>query len=53
MKNRIFTQDETQDLLEDVINLVDDLGFDYERLSQSGKQTYDELCNKFKVIINK
>ena len=49
MKNRIFTQDEIQDLLEDVQNLIDDLGFDYDRLSQSGKQTYDELCNKLNI----
>jgi hypothetical protein len=49
MKNRIFTQDEIQDLLEDVINLIDDLSFDYDRLSQCGKQTYDELCNKLNI----
>ena len=49
MKNRIFTQDEIQDLLEDVQNLIDDLSFEYDRLSQSGKQTYDELCNKLKI----
>ena len=49
MKNRIFTQDEIQDLLEDVQNLIDDLSFDYDRLSQSGKQTYDELHNKLNI----
>ena len=49
MKNRIFTQDEIQDLLEDVQNLIGDLSFDYDRLSQSGKQTYNELCNKLNL----
>ena len=49
MKDRIFTQDEIQDLLEDIQNLIDDLGFDYQQLSPAGKQTYDELCNKLNI----
>ena len=49
MKNRIFTQDEIQDLLEDIQVLIGDLGFDYQQLSPTGKQTYDELCKKINL----
>lgn len=49
MKGRIFTQDEIQDLLEDVQHLVSDLGFDYARLSNSGREVYDELCDKLNI----
>lgn len=30
--------------LEKVKNLVDDLGWDYQRMSSSGQETYEELC---------
>jgi hypothetical protein len=43
----------TQELLEDVIKLIDDLGFDYARLSKTGKQTYLELSNKLKRLRNR
>jgi len=45
----IFTQDEIQDLLRDVQTLVTDLGWDYERMSRGGKDTYDELCEKLGI----
>jgi len=44
MENKIYTQDEIQDLIQDLRGLVSDLGFEYERLSRSGKNIYDELC---------
>ena len=40
----IYTQDEIQDLIGELRELVYDLGFEYERLSRSGKNIYDELC---------
>jgi hypothetical protein len=49
MKDKIYTQDEIQDLLQDIRGLVTDLGFDYERLSKSGKEIYDELCEKLGI----
>ena len=27
-----------------ILNLVDDLGWDYQRMSSSGQETYEELC---------
>lgn len=45
----IVTQDEIQKLLYDVQQLVTDLGWDYERMSRSGKDTYDELCEKLGI----
>lgn len=49
MKDKIYTQDEIQELLEDVRVLVSDLGFDYDRMSRSGKDIYDELCEKIGI----
>ena len=40
----LYTQDEIQDLIGELRGLVSDLGFEYERLSRSGKNIYDELC---------
>lgn len=37
-----MTQDE---LLAKLSELVEDLGFDYGRMSQSGQQTYTEICS--------
>ena len=31
-------------LMEEIQNLVEDLGWDYQRMSTSGKITYRELC---------
>lgn len=49
MKDRIFTQDEIQELLEDVQNLVSDLGWDYDRMSDSGREVWRELCTKLNI----
>lgn len=49
VKEKIYTQDEIQDLLKDIIPLVSDLGWDYERMSRGGKDIYDELCNKLSI----
>jgi hypothetical protein len=29
--------------------LVTDLGWDYDRMSQSGKEVYDKLCNELNI----
>mgnify|MGYP003632126790 CR=1 FL=1 len=31
-------------MITDIKELVEDLGWDYDRMSQSGKGTYDRLC---------
>lgn len=49
MENRLFTQNKIQDLLKDIRVLVSDLGWDYERMSRSGKDTYDEICEKLNI----
>jgi hypothetical protein len=36
-------------LLAEVKNLIYDLGWDYERMSQSGKGIYNELCDKLGI----
>ena len=48
-EDRIFTQDEIQDLLEELQTLVFHLGEEYERLSRSGKDSYDDLCMILKI----
>ena len=30
--------------LEKIRDLVDDLGWDYDRMSSSGQETYEQLC---------
>ncbi len=42
---KIYAQDEIKDLIDSIEELVGDLGLDYDRLSQSGKETYDKLVN--------
>jgi len=49
MENKIYTQDEIQDLLQDVRGLVTDLGWDYDRLTLGGKNIYDDLCNVLNI----
>lgn len=34
-----------QEKIDKLIKLVGDLGWDYDRLSNSGQQTYNELCD--------
>lgn len=33
------------DLLDYLAELIEDLGCDYDRMSQSGKDTYDKICS--------
>jgi hypothetical protein len=44
MQDKIYTQDEIQDLIEELQTLTINLGEDYQRLSRSGKDAYDDLC---------
>ena len=44
MKDKIYTQDEIQDLIEELQTLTINLGEDYQRLSRSGKDAYNDLC---------
>lgn len=37
-----MTNDE---LLQKLTQLLEDMGWDYDRFSESGKKTYDEICN--------
>lgn len=39
----------TQEMLETMQRLVYDLGFDYPRMSRSGKEIYDELCEVLNI----
>lgn len=39
----------TMENLDKIKELVSDLGFDYQRMSQSGQETYDELCKLLKI----
>lgn len=36
----------TREKLTEIYRLVIDLGWDYERLTVSGKETYKKLCNE-------
>ena len=42
---KIFTQDEVKDMLDTIIDMVDDLGWEEQRMSTSGKETYERLVN--------
>ena len=42
---KVYNQNEINDLIDSIEELVGDLGWDYDRLSQSGKETYDKLVN--------
>ena len=42
---KIYAQNEIKDLIDSIEELVGDLGWDYDRMSQSGKETYDKLVN--------
>lgn len=37
-------------LLKRLSELVDDMAYDYDRLSESGKQTYDEICSLVNLL---
>ena len=32
-------------LIEELAKLVEDMAFDYDRFSESGKETYDKICS--------
>ena len=36
--------------LTDIRELVEDLGWEYDRMSQSGQKTYDKLCSIFGIV---
>jgi hypothetical protein len=42
---KIFTQDEVNDILTEIKDMVDNLGWDEQRMSQSGKMIYNNLVN--------
>ena len=44
MKN-LKTENHTSEM-EEIKDLVDDLGWDYQLLTEGGKETYRKLCNK-------
>ena len=31
-------------LIRELVQLIEDMGWDYDRFSTSGQQTYDEIC---------
>jgi hypothetical protein len=31
-------------MIADIKDLIEDLGWDYDRMSSSGRETYDKLC---------
>jgi hypothetical protein len=42
---KIFTQDEVKDILSEIIDMVGDLGWEEQRMSTSGQETYERLVN--------
>ena len=36
--------------LREVLELIDDLGWDYDRMSSSGQETYDQICVKLGIL---
>ena len=46
---KIFTQDEVNQILENIEDMVGDLGWDYDRMSSSGQETYDKLCELLNI----
>ena len=43
MKTETITKKVTQEEFDQIINKVLDLGWDYDRMSSSGQQVYDEI----------
>ena len=33
-----------------LFSLIDDLGWEYQRMGMSGRETYDEICHLLKMI---
>jgi len=44
-----YSESATRELMKEIKLLVTDLGFDYGRMSKSGQQIYDELCEKLGI----
>lgn len=42
---------EQDKLLEKLSELIEDLGFDIDRMSQSGQETYNEICSVMAQIM--
>ena len=42
-----------QEKINKLLQLVADLGWDYDRLSRSGQQTHDELCELLGIAVPK
>lgn len=40
------------DVIQKLAELIEDLGFDYDRMSQAGKATYDEICSLINKLCN-
>lgn len=38
-------------VIQRLAELIENLGFDYDRMSQSGQQTYDEICSLMNKLI--
>ena len=36
--------------LREVLELIEDLGWDYDRMSSSGQETYDKICLKLGIL---
>jgi len=36
-------------MLADIKDLIEDLGWEYDRMSSSGQQTYDKLCELLNI----
>ena len=51
-----FLQDDKSKLkvsskeLREVLELIEDLGWDYDRMSSSGQETYHQLCLKLGIL---
>jgi hypothetical protein len=38
-------------IIQQLAELIENLGFDYDRMSQSGQQTYEEICSLMNKLI--
>lgn len=38
-------------VIQKLSELINDLGFDYDRMSRAGQQTYDDICNLMNKLI--
>jgi len=41
---------ETDEIIARLAELVENLAFDYDRMSQAGKQTYEEICSLIDML---